>query len=221
MIIYIQPVWRILREMENTFKQIDLALSARKQTEWSRQKTILDGLKKRLDAKKRKWADELHEVLWSHRTTLRRAKNETPFLLIYSTEALIPTEIDVPRLISSMISQDEIQNNHMLCDNLDVMDKHRDQALIWIQNYQQATARYYNSNVKSRRFNEGELVMRKVFQNTTERNADKLRTNWEGPYRVTHIVRPGVYELEDFNDTSVMEFRSTLKNTITTEDWLK
>ncbi|XP_024014549.1 uncharacterized protein LOC112088502 [Eutrema salsugineum] len=36
-------------------------------------KTILDGLKKRLDAKKGRWADELEGVLWSHRTTPRRA----------------------------------------------------------------------------------------------------------------------------------------------------
>jgi len=36
-------------------------------------KTILDGLKKRLDAKKGSWSDELEGVLWSHRTTPRRA----------------------------------------------------------------------------------------------------------------------------------------------------
>jgi len=36
-------------------------------------KTILDGLKKRLTVKKGSWADELEGVLWSHRTTPRRA----------------------------------------------------------------------------------------------------------------------------------------------------
>ncbi|XP_024014521.1 uncharacterized protein LOC112088471 [Eutrema salsugineum] len=40
-------------------------------------KAILDGLKKRLDAKKGRWADELEGVLWSHRTTPRRATGET------------------------------------------------------------------------------------------------------------------------------------------------
>ncbi|KAG7600733.1 Ribonuclease H-like superfamily [Arabidopsis suecica] len=46
-------------------------------------KTILDGLKKRLDAKKSRWADELEEELWFHRTTPRRATEETPFTLVY------------------------------------------------------------------------------------------------------------------------------------------
>ena len=45
-------------------------------------KTILDGLKKRLDPKKDIWAEELKGVLWSHRTTPRRAMGETPFSLV-------------------------------------------------------------------------------------------------------------------------------------------
>ncbi|CAL9235582.1 unnamed protein product, partial [Arabidopsis halleri] len=36
-------------------------------------KTILAGLKKRLEAKKGVWADELDGVLWSYRTTPRSA----------------------------------------------------------------------------------------------------------------------------------------------------
>ena len=59
-------------------------------------KTILDGLKKRLEAKKGRWADELEGVLWSHRTTPRRATGETPFALVYGTECMIPAEVEFP-----------------------------------------------------------------------------------------------------------------------------
>ena len=48
-------------------------------------KTVQDGLKKRLDAKKGRWAEELKGVLWSHRTTPRRATGEIPFALVYGT----------------------------------------------------------------------------------------------------------------------------------------
>ncbi|XP_024014502.1 uncharacterized protein LOC112088453 [Eutrema salsugineum] len=41
-------------------------------------KTILDGIKKRLEAKKGVWTDELDGVLWSHRTTPRRSTNKIP-----------------------------------------------------------------------------------------------------------------------------------------------
>ena len=46
-------------------------------------KTILDGLKKRLDAKNGRWAEELKGVLWSHHTTPRRITGETSFALVY------------------------------------------------------------------------------------------------------------------------------------------
>jgi len=65
-------------------------------------------------------------------------------------------------------------NTQMLWDNMDFIDERRDQAMIRVQNYQQAAARYYNSNIKIQRFEVGELVLRKVFSNTRELNAGKL-----------------------------------------------
>ena len=84
----------------------------------------------------------------------------------------------------------------MLQDNMDFIDERRDQAMIRVQNYQQAAARYYNSNIKIRRFEVGELVLRKVISNTRELNAGKRGTNSKGPYRITEVVRDGVYKLE-------------------------
>ena len=83
----------------------------------------------------------------------------------------------------------------MLEDNRDFIDERRDHAMIQVQNYQQPAVRYYNSNIKIRRFEVGELVLRKVFSNTRELNAGKLGTNWEGPYRITEVVRDGIYKL--------------------------
>ncbi|XP_024013993.1 uncharacterized protein LOC112088072 [Eutrema salsugineum] len=57
-------------------------------------KTILDGLKKKLDAKKGQWVDELEGVLWSHQTTPSRATGETLFALVYGTECVISPEVD-------------------------------------------------------------------------------------------------------------------------------
>ena len=59
-------------------------------------RTIVDGLKKRLGKSKGNWAEELQSVLWAYRTTARRATGETPFSLVYGTEAVIPSEMYVP-----------------------------------------------------------------------------------------------------------------------------
>ena len=46
-------------------------------------KIIVNGLKKRLDDAKGKWAEELSHVPWIYRTTPRRSIGETPFSMTY------------------------------------------------------------------------------------------------------------------------------------------
>ena len=84
----------------------------------------------------------------------------------------------------------------MLLDALDSIEERRDQALLCIQNYQHQIESYYNKKVKSRPLELGNLFLRKVFENTKEWKAGKLGANWEGPYKITEIVKRGVYHLE-------------------------
>ena len=59
-------------------------------------RTILDGIKKRLEEAKGRWVEELYAVLWAYRTTVRTPTGETPFMLAYGSEAVIPTEVEFP-----------------------------------------------------------------------------------------------------------------------------
>ena len=54
---------------------------------------IKDDLKKKVERLKGTWADELPMVLWAHRTTPKEATGETPFSLVFGTEAVIPAEV--------------------------------------------------------------------------------------------------------------------------------
>jgi len=55
----------------------------------------MNGLKKRLEGTKGKWAEELPIVLWAYQTTLIRSTGETPFFLTYGVEVVIPAEINL------------------------------------------------------------------------------------------------------------------------------
>ncbi|WZZ77688.1 hypothetical protein YC2023_098260 [Brassica napus] len=149
----------------------------------SSNKIIIDGIKKRLDLKKGYWADELDGVLWSHRTTPRGATKSTPFSLAYGMEAMAPAEVNVTSLRRSKMPQHVELNQEMLLDTLDELEEKRDQALLRIQNYQNQVESYYNKKVRSRPLELGDLVMRKVFENTKEPNAGKLGANWEDHIR--------------------------------------
>ncbi|KAK3017875.1 hypothetical protein RJ639_004171 [Escallonia herrerae] len=57
---------------------------------------ILQRLKRKLDDAKGAWVDELPKVLWAYRTTPHSMTGETPFLLCFGTEALLPVEVGLP-----------------------------------------------------------------------------------------------------------------------------
>ena len=55
----------------------------------------MNGLKKRLDSAKGRWAEEMPNVLWAYQMTPKRSKGETPFSLTYRAEAVIPAEVNL------------------------------------------------------------------------------------------------------------------------------
>ncbi|KAK3037368.1 hypothetical protein RJ639_030466 [Escallonia herrerae] len=59
-------------------------------------RTLLQGLKKKLNGAKGLWVEELPKILWAYHTTTRTATGETPFSLVFGTEAIIPLEIGLP-----------------------------------------------------------------------------------------------------------------------------
>ena len=103
--------------------------------------------------------------------------------------------MEVAILRKRLSPEHEKDNTQRMLDKLDLIDERRNLALVRIQNYQNATARYYNSHVRQRCFHEGDRVLLKVFQNTDEPKVVKMEANWKGPYLISRIVRLGVYEL--------------------------
>ncbi|CAL5335299.1 unnamed protein product [Camellia sinensis] len=105
-------------------------------------KTILDGLTKRLEKAKGKWAKELPNVLWAYRTTPRQSTGETPFALAYGMEAVIPLEIGMPTIRSESFQPD--LNSEAVALELDLAEERRERALIHIAAYQQELSKKYN-----------------------------------------------------------------------------
>nr|GEV32235.1 hypothetical protein [Tanacetum cinerariifolium] len=56
---------------------------------------IVKGMECRLRKTHQGWVDELPQVLWAHKTTPKSSNEETPFSLVYGSEAIIPIKISV------------------------------------------------------------------------------------------------------------------------------
>ncbi|KAL0886481.1 hypothetical protein Bca101_010464 [Brassica carinata] len=114
-----------------------------------------------------------------------------------------PAEVSIPSLRQLTLTKDEELNNSMILDHLDQVEEKRDQALICVQNYQNLAAQYYNKRVRGRFFQEGDLVLRKVYENSREWKAGKLGATWEGPYLISKIVKTGVCKLTEMDGKEV------------------
>jgi hypothetical protein len=93
---------------------------------------ILHGLKPRifkwLDKFRARWVAELSSVLWSLRTTPSQATGFTPFFMVHSSKAVLPTDIDYcsPRVRAYTEEGKQIT----LEDAIDQLDEARDVALL-------------------------------------------------------------------------------------------
>ena len=79
----------------------------------------------------------------------------------------------------------------------------REAAAVRIVSYQQRLASLHNQCVKPRTFKVGDLVLRRVFENTTNPTDGKFQPNWEGPYMVVRVVTVGSYTLSRPDMTDV------------------
>ncbi|GKB53979.1 reverse transcriptase domain-containing protein [Tanacetum coccineum] len=119
-------------------------------------RSLGEGIKARLGEKNKNRLEELSHVLWAHRTMIKSSNAETPFLLTYGTEAVIPAEIGMPILRTTEVNL--VQNNKALEINLDLLEEKREQAAIREAKSKAKMEKYYNSKVQSTSFKLGDLV---------------------------------------------------------------
>ena len=96
-------------------------------------------------------------MLWRINTTPNRSTSYTPFFMVYGAEAVLPSDIrhDSPRVAAYV----EADNEQARQDALDLLDEKRDLAAARSMIYQQDLHRYHSRRVKSRTFQEGDLVL--------------------------------------------------------------
>ena len=123
-------------------------------------KVIVNRLKKRLDNAKGRWVEELLHVLWTYRTTPRRSTGETPYLMTYGAEAVIPLETSFPTLKTNSLCPSS--NNELLEKSLDFIEERRERAMVQLAYYQHKLRQGYDAKVKLRPLVLGDLMLRKV-----------------------------------------------------------
>ncbi|XP_075478765.1 uncharacterized protein LOC142519611 [Primulina tabacum] len=159
---------------------------------------IVQALKARLHGKGKDWAEELPSVLWAYQTTPRSSTRETPYSLVYGSEAILPVEIGQS---STRIESYPSNNDQSRAIELDLVEEKRDWATIRMKAYRSRVMKSYNKHVRSRDFQVGDLVMKKL---KPVGDVGKLKVRWEGPFKIVQRVGSGAaYYLEDSQGRSL------------------
>jgi len=105
---------------------------------------------------------------------------------------MIPVEVAEPTIRRQMF--DLTLNEESLAVNLDLVSEFRDKSRIREATCKILGSRRYNTKVRPRSFQKGDLVWR--MRSDARKNEGKFSSNWEGPFRVREVAKGGAYNLE-------------------------
>jgi hypothetical protein len=163
---------------------------------------VLDALKKRLhdaaNSKGGKWIKELPNALWGLRTQPSKPTGQSPYFLVYSSEAILPTDVMWDSLAMEHYDEGVSEDNRRV--DIDGLEEARCAALVQSARYLEGIQRYHDRNIKERSFNVGDLVLRRI-QNTE--GLHKLSSPWEGHFTVAKVTGPGSYRLQTLEGEDV------------------
>ncbi|XP_014660534.1 uncharacterized protein LOC106804279 [Setaria italica] len=119
---------------------------------------VLQSIKSRIfdDASKyaTKWLRELPHVIWGLRTQKSSAIGYTPFFMVYSSEAILPSNVAFGARRIQYYEEGEAERSWQV--NIDSLEEQRVAALLQHACHEQQIRHYHDRNIKERSFNVGE-----------------------------------------------------------------
>ncbi|PKI67587.1 hypothetical protein CRG98_012010 [Punica granatum] len=147
------------------------------------------------------WHEILPYALLAYRMSIRTSTGATPYSLVYSMEAVLPIEVEIPSMrILAETELEEAEWAKQRYEQLNLIDEKRLKALCHGQCYQQRMARAFNAKVRHREFNPGDLILRKVLHVTPD-SQGKFSYKYNGPFVVKETFSEGAIILSDMDGT--------------------
>ncbi|GJY20885.1 reverse transcriptase domain-containing protein [Tanacetum coccineum] len=161
-------------------------------------RSLMEGIKTRFGRERKGWVYELPNVLWAHRTSPKTINGETPYILTFRNEAVIPVEIGMPTHRTMIIKEGD-DNEEDMWLNLYLLQEIKEATTIRKAKYKMKMEHHYNKRVRPVSFKVGDYVYRKNEASRVE-TFRKLGPKWEGPYLVTETYQNGSYKLQTMDD---------------------
>ncbi|XP_057740014.1 uncharacterized protein LOC130957149 [Arachis stenosperma] len=151
-------------------------------------------LEKIIKPYRKDWSARLADALWAYRTAYKTPIRMSPFRLIYGKACHLPVEVEhkaywaVKECNSGLGGagiERKLQLQELECLRLEAYENSR--------LYKKKVKAMHDRNIKQREFRVGDLVI--LYNSMLRLMPGKLRSRWEGPYRVEKVEPYGVFHL--------------------------
>ncbi|XP_070022652.1 uncharacterized protein [Nicotiana sylvestris] len=118
--------------------------------------------------------------LLGYRTTVCISTGATPYMLVYGTEVVVPTEVEIPSL--RIIHEAELDDTEWVksrYEQLALIYGKRMNTVCHGQLYQNRMSKAFNKRAKPRQFTLVQLVLKKIFPHQDEAKGE-FSPNWQG-----------------------------------------
>jgi len=146
------------------------------------------------------WHEMLSFTLHGYRTFVRTSTRATSFSLVYGMEVVLPFEVEIPSLrILAESGLEEAKWAQACFDQLNLIKGKRLATMSHGRLYQSRVKNAFDRRVRSRKFSEGDLVLKKVLQ-VQKDHRGKWAPNYEGPFVLKKAFLEGALLLMNRDD---------------------
>ncbi|XP_026396321.1 protein NYNRIN-like [Papaver somniferum] len=124
-----------------------------------RNKTFIRILSRIVEGHHREWHKQFPLAVWAYTISKWSSTGASPYSLVYGEDAILLADIAIPSSWVAMASHttpDEVSR----FAHLDTIEERRARAERFAEAYRKRTTKYYNQNVKERRFEVYDLVLK-------------------------------------------------------------